>query len=70
MPIKPDMLTADELEALRKDAKEAHELGRRAFGGGPKTPEEIESERRGDEWWEKRLREMREQEAKRAKIQA
>lgn len=56
-----NMLTADELEALRKNAKESSKLARMAFGGDkPPTPEEIEAERRGDEWWAKRLAEMRE----------
>lgn len=64
MATKSDMLTADELERLRNNAKETFKLAREAFGGGPLTPEEIEAEQRGDEWWAKRLAEMREQEKK------
>jgi hypothetical protein len=66
MPIKTEMLTADEIEALLKERREASDLARAAFGGGPLTPEELEQRQRGDEWWEKRLRQMREAERKRS----
>ena len=59
MPIKPDMLTADELEALRNDAKETSKFAWEAFGGAPLTEAEIEAQRRSDEWWAKRFAEMR-----------
>ena len=59
------MLTADELEALLNSAREMRAVARRAFGDGSQTAAETEADRRGDEWWEKHLRQMREQEAQR-----
>jgi hypothetical protein len=59
---KPDMLTADELEELRRADEEHSERARRAFGGGPLTAAQIEARRQSDEWWERRLREMRTEE--------
>lgn len=64
---KPRMLTADELERLRLKSKENQEYARQVFGARPKTPDEIEMERQGDEWWATRLAEMRAEEAKKAK---
>jgi len=52
------MLTADEIEALRRHAKAVGEFADRAFGRAP-SEAEMEARRRGDEWWENRLREMR-----------
>ena len=63
-PIKSNMLTADQIEALRRSVKQWQEIAQREFGRAP-TPAEIEAGRRSDEWWEKRLREMREQEKQR-----
>jgi hypothetical protein len=57
-------LTADELEELRHKAREGSKLARKAFGGRARSRAEIEAERRGDEWWERRLKEMRAEEAK------
>lgn len=56
-----DMLTADELEALRRAAKAQVAYARRAFGHEPSAAE-IEAEKRGDEWWDRRLAEMRAEE--------
>jgi hypothetical protein len=61
--IKPDMLTADELEALRRSAKEGMAYARKVFGR-VQSPDEIEADKRGGEWWDNRLREMRAEEAK------
>lgn len=58
------MLTADELERLRQSSKRSQEYARQAFGGRPKSAEAIERERAGDEWWDKRLAEMRAAERK------
>jgi hypothetical protein len=58
-----DMLSADELEALRRSAKSQSEYFRRALGR-IQSAEEIEQERRDDEWWANYLRKMREEEAK------
>ena len=58
---KPRMLTADELEALRRRAKERAAYLRAALGSA-QSAAAIEAERRGDEWWAKRLSEMREDE--------
>lgn len=63
MPKPSNMLSADELEALRADLRDAGDLARQAFGGAPFTPEELDRRRSGDEWWTERLRQMREQEA-------
>ena len=63
MTTKPEMLTADEVEALRQNAKETRKFAVKAFGGDrPLTPDEIEAERRSDEWWAKHIAEMRERE--------
>jgi hypothetical protein len=63
MPFKSEMLTADELGALRNHAKESYKFALQAFGAGPLTPEEVEAERRGDERWANHLTEMRKREA-------
>jgi hypothetical protein len=59
-------LTPTELAALRQSAKKAGEFYRKALAREP-TPAEIEAERSGDEWWERRIRGLREQEAKAAR---
>jgi len=61
--IEAEMLTADEIEALRSFAKRALTHARRVFGAGMPTAAEIEAERRGEEWWAAHLAEMRRREA-------
>jgi hypothetical protein len=64
MPIPSNMLSADEIEVLLADFRNAGDLARHAFGGRPLTAEELERRRRSDEWWTERLRQMREREAR------
>lgn len=58
-----DMLTADELEALRDHAKDCRKFAWRTFGGAPPAAAEIDAERRSNEWWANHLAEMRKREA-------
>jgi hypothetical protein len=56
------MRTADQIEALRRAAKLS--IARARQESGVKiSAARLELERRGDQWWAKWLREMREQEA-------
>jgi len=61
MPIKPDMLTADKIEALRRSAKLSIARNRQETGA-KLSPARAELERRADQWWARRLSEMRVQE--------
>jgi hypothetical protein len=63
MPIPSKMLTADQIEALRRAAKFSMARARQEFGGKVSAAQ-LELERRGEQWWARRLAEMREQEAK------
>ena len=62
MPKPSNMLSADELEALRADLRDGRSRSAGVWGR-PFTPEELDRRRSGDEWWTERLRQMREQEA-------
>lgn len=57
------MRTADQIESLRRAAKFSIARARQESGVKVSTAR-LELERRGDQWWAKRLREMREQEPK------
>jgi len=56
------MLTADQIEALRRAAKFSIARARKESAANVSAAR-LELERRGDQWWARRLREMREQEA-------